>query len=166
MNFKPKTVLIVDDDEGMRDTLNAILRRDYRVLRAASGEAALAILNREDVDLMLLDVRLPGIDGFDVLRIVKENYSLVEVIMISAITEIETAVKAMKVGAYHYATKDFDYEALRSLVGNVNWFLPSRTEDGYGLSSATVERLARAVPAWEVTFSREGGLWGMLQAIR
>ena len=86
MNPKPKTILIVDDDEGMRDTLNAILRRDYRVLRAATGEAALAILNREDVDLMLLDVRLPGIDGFDVLRIVKENYSLIEVIMISAIT--------------------------------------------------------------------------------
>src|SRR6187402_526381 len=50
MNSKPKTILIVDDDEGMRDTLNAILRRDYRVLRAATGEAGLAILNREDVD--------------------------------------------------------------------------------------------------------------------
>src|SRR6187431_77021 len=120
MSPKPKTVLIVDDDEGMRDTLNAILRRDYRVLRAATGEAALAILNREDVDLMLLDVRLPGIDGFDVLRIVKENYSLVEVIMISAISEIETAVKAMKFGAYHYATKDFDYETIRSLVHNAS----------------------------------------------
>jgi two-component system response regulator PilR (NtrC family) len=120
MNSKPKTVLIVDDDEGMRDTLNAILRRDYRVLRAVSGEAALAILNREDVDLMLLDVRLPGIDGFDVLRIVRENYSLVEVIMISAITEIETAVKAMKHGAYHYVTKDVDHDQLRSLVHNAS----------------------------------------------
>ena len=120
MNHKPKTVLIVDDDEGMRDTLNAILRRDYRVLRAATGEAALAILNREDVDLMLLDVRLPGIDGFDVLRIVKENYGLIEVIMISAITEIETAVRAMKFGAYHYSTKNFDYETIRSLVHNAS----------------------------------------------
>ncbi len=120
MNPKPKTILIVDDDEGMRDTLNAILRRDYRVLRAATGEAALAILNREDVDLMLLDVRLPGIDGFDVLRIVRENYSLIEVIMISAITEIETAVKAMKFGAYHYTTKEFDYETIRSLVHNAS----------------------------------------------
>ena len=120
MNPKPKTILIVDDDEGMRDTLNAILRRDYRVLRAATGESALAILNREDVDLMLLDVRLPGIDGFDVLRIVKENYSLIEVIMISAITEIETAVKAMKFGAYHYTTKEFDYETIRSLVHNAS----------------------------------------------
>ena len=120
MSHKPKTVLIVDDDEGMRDTLTAILKRDYRVLRVASGEAALPILNKEDVDLVLLDVRLPGISGFEVLRIVKENYSLVEVIMISAINEIETAVQAMKHGAYHYVTKDFDYDQLRSIVGNAS----------------------------------------------
>jgi two-component system, NtrC family, response regulator AtoC len=120
MSSKPKTVLIVDDDEGMRDTLTAILKRDYRVLRVSSGEAALPILNREDIDLMLLDVRLPGISGFEVLRIVKENYSLIEAVMISAITEIETAVQAMKHGAYHYITKDFDYDQLRSLVRNAS----------------------------------------------
>jgi len=118
MTHKPKTVLIVDDDEGMRDTLTAILKRDYRVLRVSNGEAALPILNREDVDIMLLDVRLPGISGFEVLRIVKENYSLVEVIIISAISEVETAVQAMKHGAYHYITKDFDYDTMRSLVRN------------------------------------------------
>jgi DNA-binding NtrC family response regulator len=120
MSSKPKTVLIVDDDEGMRDTLTAILKREYRVLRVSSGEAALPILNREDVDLILLDVRLPGISGFEVLRIVKENYSLIEVLMISAVTEIETAVQAMKLGAYHYITKDFDYDQLRSLVRNAS----------------------------------------------
>jgi len=120
MTPKPKTVLIVDDDEGMRDTLTAILKREYRVLRVASGEAALPILNREDVDLILLDVRLPGISGFEVLRIVRENFSLIEVIMISAVTEIETAVQAMKHGAYHYITKDFDYDQLRSLVHNAS----------------------------------------------
>src|SRR6187402_3084854 len=115
-----KTILIVDDDEGMRDTLTAILKREYRVLKVGSGEAALPMMNREDVDLMLLDVRLPGISGFEVLRIVKENYSLVEVLMISAISEIETAVLAMKHGAYHYVTKDFDYDQLRSLVRNAS----------------------------------------------
>src|SRR5881397_1599228 len=120
MTHKPKTVLIVDDDEGMRDTLTAILKREYRVLRVSSDEATLPILNREDVDLLLLDVRLPGISGFEVLRIVKENYSLVEIIMISAINEIETAVQAMKHGAYHYITKDFDYDQLRSLVRNAS----------------------------------------------
>src|SRR5246127_3471310 len=120
MTPKPKAVLIVDDDEGMRDTLSAILKREHRVLRVASGEAALPILNREDVDLVMLDVRLPGISGFEVLRIIKENYSLIEVMMISAITEIETAVQAMKHGAYHYITKDFDYDQLRSLVRNAS----------------------------------------------
>jgi two-component system response regulator AtoC len=114
----PRTVLIVDDDEGMRDTLTAILRRDYRVLRASSGESALTLLHRESVDLVLLDIRLPGIGGFDVLRAVKESQPSIEVIMISAITEVETAVQAMKQGAYHYITKDFEYDSVLSLVRN------------------------------------------------
>ncbi len=113
-----KTILICDDDQGMRDTLTAILKRDYRVLTVSSGEAALALLKNEDVDLILQDIRLPGISGFDVLRIIKENYSLIECIMISAINEVETAVQAMKHGAYHYITKEFDYDELRSLVRN------------------------------------------------
>jgi DNA-binding NtrC family response regulator len=113
-----KTILICDDDQGMRDTIAAILKRDYRVLTSSSGEAALTLVKQEDVDLILLDVRLPGISGFDVLRIVKENYSLIECIMISAINEVETAVQAMKHGAYHYITKSFDYDELRSLVRN------------------------------------------------
>jgi DNA-binding NtrC family response regulator len=115
-----KTVLIVDDDEGMRDTLTAILRRDYLVLRASTGESGLALLDRESVDVVLLDVRLPGIGGFDVLAQIKESQRLVEVIMISAINEVETAVRAMKLGAYHYITKDFEYDAVLSLVRNAS----------------------------------------------
>jgi DNA-binding NtrC family response regulator len=120
MNPKRKTVLIVDDDEGMRDTLAAILRRDFRVLKAATGEAGLALVDKEDVDLALIDVRLPGINGFEVLRILKENYPFIEAIIISAIKEVEAAVEAIKVGAYHYVTKDFEYEAIRSLVNNAS----------------------------------------------
>ena len=115
-----RTVLIIDDDEGMRDTLTAILRRDYRVLRAATGESGLAILAKETVDVVLLDVRMPGIGGFDVLREIRETERLVEVIMISAINEVETAVQAMKLGAYHYITKDFEYDAVLSLVRNAS----------------------------------------------
>ena len=118
MESKRKTVLVVDDDEGTRDTLGAILRHDFRVMQAGSGEAALAVMDKEHVDLMLLDVRLPGISGFEVLKILKENYPLVEVIVISALKEVEAAVTAMKHGAYHYLSKDFDYEAIRSLVSN------------------------------------------------
>ena len=118
MSPKTKTVLVVDDDEGMRDTLTAILKREYHILTAATGEEGLAILKRKDVDLVLLDVRLPGITGLELLTIVKENYSLVEVIMVSALSEVEVAVTAMKQGAYHYITKEFDYDGLRSLVRN------------------------------------------------
>ncbi|MDP6580347.1 MAG: sigma-54 dependent transcriptional regulator, partial [Vicinamibacterales bacterium] len=118
MSSQPKTVLIVDDDEGMRDTLTAILKRDYLVLTAATGEEGLAVLKREEIDLMLLDVRLPGMNGLELLGIVRENYNLVEVIMVSALSEVEVAVTAMKQGAYHYITKEFDYDSLRSLVRN------------------------------------------------
>ncbi|MGE0448517.1 MAG: sigma-54-dependent transcriptional regulator [Vicinamibacterales bacterium] len=120
MTLKPKTVLVVDDDDRMRDTVTSILKRDYRVLRVATGEAALMLFQKEDVDLVLVDVRLPGISGFELLRILKENYNLVEVIMISAINEIETAVQAIKWGAYHYVTKTFEPDQLRSLVRNAS----------------------------------------------
>jgi two-component system NtrC family response regulator len=120
MSTKPKTLLIVDDDEGMRDTLTAILRREYAVLTASSGEAGLDTLGKVDVDLMLLDVRLPNIGGLDVLKVVKEQYPRIEVIVISAVSEVETAVQAIKQGAYHFITKDFEYDALRSLVRNAS----------------------------------------------
>ena len=120
MTDRRKTILIVDDDEGMRETLTAMLRRDYRVLRAATGEFALQILEKEDVDLMLLDIRLPGISGFEVLKIVRENYPYIEVIVISVIKELDVAIEAMRYGAYHYISKDFDLESVRTLVANAS----------------------------------------------
>ena len=88
------------------------------MLTAPTGEEGLAVIKREDIDLILLDVRLPDISGLDLLNIVRENYSLIEVIMVSAVSEVEVAVAAMKQGAYHYTTKEFEYDGLRSLVGN------------------------------------------------
>ena len=120
MADRRKTLLVVDDDEGMRDTLTAMLRREYRVLRAASGEAALQIMEKEDIDLMLLDVRLPGITGFEVLKITRENYPHVEVIVISVIKELDAAIEAMRLGAYHYISKDFDLEGVRTLMQNAS----------------------------------------------
>src|SRR5438093_6990987 len=120
MSERRKTLLVVDDDEGMRDTLTAVLKTDYRVLRVATGEAALQMMDKEDVDLMLLDVRLPGISGFEVLKITKENYPYVEVIVISVVKELEAAIEAMRYGAYHYISKDFDLEGVRTLVANAS----------------------------------------------
>src|SRR5262245_3591090 len=120
MSERRKTVLVVDDDEGMRETLTAILRREFRVLRAATGEAALQMMEKEDVELMLLDVRLPGISGFEVLKIIRENYPYVEVIVISVMKELDAAIEAMRYGAYHYISKDFDSEGLRTLMANAS----------------------------------------------
>ncbi len=120
MSTPPKTLLVVDDDEGMRDTLAAILKRDYLVLVESSAESARAVLACTRIDLMLLDVRLPGMSGLELLKIVKDSQPLIEVIVISAVSEVETAVAAMKQGAYHYITKDFEYDALRSLVRNAS----------------------------------------------
>ena len=96
------------------------LRRDYRVLRAASGEAALQIMEKEGVDLMLLEVALPGISGFDVLKIVKENYDHVEVIVASAHREVDTAIEAMRHGAYHYIAKDSDLEGIARILAHAS----------------------------------------------
>ena len=87
-----KTVLVVDKDERARESLVSALRRDYRVLRSASGEAAIQMLQGEDVDVMLLDLHLPGIGGFDVLNITKENYPHIEVVVVSEVQELGVAI--------------------------------------------------------------------------
>ena len=118
MSDRRKTLLIVDHDETMREAYTGFLRRDLRVLRAATGEGGLQMMEKEDVDLMLLDAHLPGINGFEVLKIAKENYPYVEVIVVSEIKEIDIAIEAMRLGAYHYTPKDIDLETLRTLLVN------------------------------------------------
>jgi DNA-binding NtrC family response regulator len=118
MPDRRKTLLVVDSDEEIRETLTAALRRDYRVLKAATGEAALQMMQKEDVDLMLLEVHLPGISGFEVLKIIRENYPYAEVIVISNTKELDIAIEAMRHGAYHYIAKDLDPESIRTLFAN------------------------------------------------
>jgi DNA-binding NtrC family response regulator len=118
MSDRRKTLLIVDSDEAMRESLTGVLRPDLRVLRAGTGEGALQIMEKEDVDLMILDAQLPGISGFEVLKIVKENYPYVEVVVVSTMKELEIAIEAMRLGAYHYTSKDIDLETLRTLLAN------------------------------------------------
>jgi DNA-binding NtrC family response regulator len=113
-----KTLLVVDSDDEIREVLTAALRRDYRVLRAATGEAALQMMQKEDVDLMLLEVHLPGISGFEVLKIARENWPYVEVIAISNTKELDIAIEAMRHGAYHYISKEVDPEGIRTLFAN------------------------------------------------
>jgi len=120
MSERRKSVLVVDGDAEVREPLAAALQRNYHVLRAATGEVALQLMEKEDVELMLLDVHLAGISGIDVLKITKENYPYVEVIVISAIEELDAAIEAMRCGAYHYISKDSDIDGVRALVAHAS----------------------------------------------
>jgi DNA-binding NtrC family response regulator len=120
MSDRRKTLLIVDPDEAAREALAAALRTDYRILRAASGEAALQIMEKEAVDLLILEIRLPGIGGFDLLKIAKENYPAIEVIVLSAVQQLDIAIEAMRHGAYHYVSKDVGVESLRALAAKAS----------------------------------------------
>ena len=111
-----KTVLVIDAQDEARERLSQTLRRDYRVIRAASAEAGLALMDKEDVDVLVADVAQPGLGGIDLLQIVRENFPLVEIIMTSAEPDVDGAVRAIKLGAYHFLTKDADPDVLRELV--------------------------------------------------
>ncbi|HEX7420358.1 MAG TPA: sigma-54 dependent transcriptional regulator, partial [Thermoanaerobaculia bacterium] len=101
-------ILIVDDEEVLRDVLDAVLRREgFDVVSAASGEEALSLLDGEEIDLVILDIMLPGISGIDTLRSMRISNPHLPVIVITAFSSIDGAIKAMKYGAYHYIPKPF-----------------------------------------------------------
>src|SRR5688500_13851088 len=116
MSARRKTVLVIDSHDDSRERLSQTLRRDYRVIRASSAEAGLALMDREDVDVLVADVQQSGLGGLDLLQIVRENFPLVEIVMTSAVPDVDGAVKAIKLGAYHFLTKDADPDVFRALV--------------------------------------------------
>jgi DNA-binding NtrC family response regulator len=104
-------ILIVDDEEVLRDVLDVMLRREgFEILTAASGEEALNVLETEEVDLVILDVMLPGISGIDTLRAMRISNPALPVIVITAFSSIDGAIEAMKYGAFHYIPKPFKNE--------------------------------------------------------
>ncbi|HEY83334.1 MAG TPA: response regulator [Dehalococcoidia bacterium] len=110
-------VLIVDDERSVTDLLSTALEEDgYSCITAATGEDALQKLSVGNVDVTLLDLRLPGISGMDVLRVIKSTYPRTAVIVVTALGDAETAVEAMKIGAMDYITKPFELERISHSV--------------------------------------------------
>jgi DNA-binding NtrC family response regulator len=110
------TVLVVDDEEGVRASVRAILEETCEVLEAENGAAALDVLAAREVDLVMLDQRMPGEAGVDVLPRVKAIDPSVVVVLATAVREVRTAVEALKRGAYDYLTKPFDVDDILGLA--------------------------------------------------
>jgi len=110
-------ILIVDDEKLIRSSLSKALSEDgYRTTTESNGRDALKIFEKQDFDLVLLDVRLPDIDGIEVLKKIKQKDISCQVIIMTAYSGIKGAVEAIKLGAYDYVAKPFDIEEIKFLI--------------------------------------------------
>jgi adenylate cyclase len=118
---QPSRILVVDDNASNRDLLSRRLQRqDHTVLQAEDGAIALATVENGAIDLILLDLMMPGISGYDVLKSLKSDprYREIPVIMISALSELDSIVRCIEAGAEDYLAKPFDPTLLRARVGS------------------------------------------------
>ncbi len=114
-----KTILIVDDEESICQSLSGILRDEgYDTITAGSGEEALKLIEEEMPNLVLLDIWLPGMDGIEVLKVIRSDYPQIRVIIMSGHGTIETAVKATKLGAYDFVEKPLSLDKIILLVNH------------------------------------------------
>ena len=114
---RPKRrVLIVDDEAGVRMSVSMALRDTYEPLTAASGQEALSFLAGGAVDVVLLDIVMPGTDGMQFLEELRVRHPTLPVVMLTATKTVKTAVDAIKLGAFDYVTKPFDIDELRVII--------------------------------------------------
>jgi len=112
-------VLVVDDERAMRELLAIILKGEgHTVTVAERGDQALDLVRREPFDLVITDLRMPKVDGLEILKVVKDSTPDTVVIMISAFSSTEAAVEALKLGAYDYITKPFKVDEVKVIIKN------------------------------------------------
>jgi two-component system response regulator PilR (NtrC family) len=116
--FKDK-ILVADDEQSMREFLDILLKKEgYKVTLASNGEEVLKLAERDIFDLILMDIRMPKLDGIAVLKKVKALSPETVVIMITAYASADTAIRAMKEGAYDYITKPFKVDEIKLIIKN------------------------------------------------
>jgi two-component system OmpR family response regulator len=106
-------ILVVDDEEDFLETLvNRLNRRGMSAQGALSGREALKMMEEKEFDVVVLDVRMPGMDGLEVLREVKNRWPFVEVILLTGHGSVESGIEGMRLGAFDYVMKPADLEVL------------------------------------------------------
>ena len=116
------TILVVDDEQMMRDLLTKILARDgYQILTAEDGQAALEMLDQHQIDLIISDMKMPRLNGFELLKIVKKDYPTIGMIMMTAYGDTYTVKDALLLGADEYLTKPFKSFEVSLIVERAYW---------------------------------------------
>ena len=134
-------VLLVDDEKQFVETLALRLEaRDFAVATAFNGDQALDYLKGKDVDVVVLDVLMPGLSGIDTLREMKKIRPLTEVIMLTGHATVETAIEGMKLGAFDYLMKPTEIE---ELVEKITKAHGRKTEQEERIQKATIERITQ-----------------------
>jgi two-component system response regulator PilR (NtrC family) len=111
------SVLVVDDERSMRDFLKILLEKEgHKVATADNGEKALQILGNQPIDVVVSDIRMPGLSGIELLEAIKEEFADLPVIMITAFASPDDAVLAMKNGAFDYISKPFNVDEIKSVI--------------------------------------------------
>jgi DNA-binding NtrC family response regulator len=119
--MKKISILIVDDESSVRDSLyNWFIEDGYHVACAEDAKVALSVLETEDFDIVLTDIKMPGMDGLEMLKRIKAIKKDAVVIMMTAFATVDTAVQALKDGAFDYVTKPFDPDDLSHLIRNAS----------------------------------------------
>jgi signal transduction histidine kinase len=116
MNFTKPNILVVDDEIGPRESLKMILHPHYNVYTADRGAQAVEILKQHPVDLVTLDLKMPGVSGINVLEKVKQHDPDIEAIIITGYGSLDTAIEGLRLGAFDYISKPFDVNHILSLV--------------------------------------------------
>ncbi|MDH3356151.1 MAG: response regulator [Desulfobacteraceae bacterium] len=111
-------VLLVDDEEPFVETMTKRLsKRDLKIITTFSGEEALEILNKNrNTDVVILDVKMPGLNGIETLEKIRKKFPLIEVIMLTGHATVESAIEGMKLGAFDYLMKPCEIEQLMAKV--------------------------------------------------
>lgn len=159
-----KTILVVDDEQTVLESFRIILKDNYRILTASSGEKALKVLDDELPDLMILDLKMLGMSGMDVLQKVSQSFPGLPVIIVTATKDIKSVIEAMKLGATDFVVKPFDVDEIKLLIDKTLRskqlasevsYLRSEVSKNYGLNEIigqsrslkgvldTVERVAK-----------------------
>jgi two-component system response regulator (stage 0 sporulation protein F) len=133
IRLENKKVLIVDDQNGIRILLVEVFSVEgYDTFQASNGKIALEIVHKEKPDLVLLDMKIPGMDGLEILKHIKQIDESIKVIMMTAYGELDMIKEASDLGALMHFTKPFDIDELRIAVNNE---LSNSSSSGYAMGS-------------------------------